>query len=125
MEYEKLRVEGINLDIFISHDLSVVKYISDRIAVMYLGNIVELANFQAMFEKALPPYTEALLTAIPTIDVDNVKEPVLLEGDIPSQINPPKGCTFHTNCRYCMDICKVVTPEFVEAEQTILWLAIM
>ena len=101
---------------FISHDLSVVKYISDRIAVMYLGNIVELAGSQAMFEKPLHPYTEALLAAIPTTDVDNVKEPVLLEGDIPSPINPPKGCKFHTRCRYCMDICKVVTPEFIEAE---------
>jgi len=101
---------------FISHDLSVVKYISDRIAVMYLGNIVELADSQTMFENPLHPYTEALLAAIPTTDVENVKEPVLLEGDIPSPINPPKGCKFHTRCRYCMDICKVVTPEFIESE---------
>lgn len=96
---------------FISHDLSVVKYISDRIGVMYLGNIVELADKKEIFENPRHPYTEALLSAIPTTDVDQKKELVLLEGDIPSPINPPKGCKFHTRCRYCTEICTAVTPE--------------
>ena len=99
---------------FISHDLSVVKYISDRIGVMYLGNLVELANKEEIFDNPRHPYTEALLSAIPTTDVDQKQEAILLEGDIPSPINPPKGCKFHTRCRYCTDICKIVTPEFLE-----------
>ena len=101
---------------FISHDLSVVKYISDRIAVMYLGNIVELASSEKMFEKPLHPYTEALLSAIPTTDVEEKAEMIMLEGDIPSPINPPKGCKFNTRCHYVMDICKQVIPEFAEIE---------
>ena len=101
---------------FISHDLSVIKYISDRVAVMYLGNIVELTSSVKLFEKPLHPYTEALLTAIPTTDVDAKKEMIVLEGDIPSPVNPPKGCKFHTRCPYVMDICKQVTPELVELE---------
>lgn len=101
--------------LFISHDLSVVKYISDRIGVMYLGNIVELANSEEIFEHPLHPYTEALLLAIPTTDVENKKAIVPLEGDIPSPIKPPKGCKFHTRCKYCTDICKEATPDFVEA----------
>ena len=102
--------------LFISHDLSVVKYISDRIGVMYLGNIVELADSEEMFANPLHPYTEALLLAIPTTDADNKKESVPLEGDIPSPIKPPKGCKFHTRCRYCTDICKEVVPDFVEVK---------
>ena len=99
---------------FISHDLSVVKYISDRIAVMYLGHIVELAESKEIFDNPMHPYTEALLSAIPTTDVDNKKEMILIEGDIPSPINPPQGCKFNTRCRYCMDICTQVVPEFME-----------
>ena len=102
--------------LFISHDISVVKYISDRIGVMYLGNIVELADSEEMFANPLHPYTEALLLAIPTTDADNKKESVPLEGDIPSPIKPPKGCKFHTRCRYCTDICKEVVPDFVEVK---------
>ncbi|MDR2898730.1 MAG: ATP-binding cassette domain-containing protein [Clostridiales bacterium] len=101
---------------FISHDLSVVKYISTRIAVMYLGNIVELADSEDMFKKPLHPYTEALLLAIPTTEKRQNVNTQLLEGDIPSPINPPKGCKFHTRCKYCMDICKEVIPEFLEIE---------
>jgi peptide/nickel transport system ATP-binding protein len=99
---------------FISHDLSVVKYISDRIAVMYLGNIVELSSSAQMFENPLHPYTEALLSAIPTTDIENTKEMIILEGDIPSPVNPPKGCKFNTRCRDCMDICLQVIPEWKE-----------
>ena len=100
--------------LFISHGLSVVKYISDRIGVMYLGNIVELAESQEMFDHPTHPYTEALLSAIPTTDVDSNREMIPLEGDIPSPVHPPKGCKFHTRCKYCTEICKHITPEFVE-----------
>ncbi|MFV0479620.1 MAG: oligopeptide/dipeptide ABC transporter ATP-binding protein [Anaerorhabdus sp.] len=109
-----LKEEGNLTYLFITHDLSVVKYISDRICVMYLGNVVELAPTDAIFDGALHPYTEALLSAIPTTGGDK-KELVLLEGDIPSPIKPPQGCKFHTRCKYCMDICKKVTPNLEEA----------
>ena len=100
--------------LFITHDLSVVRYISDRIGVMYLGNMVEQAESQELFDHPLHPYTEALLGAIPTTNVDDDRELVILEGDIPSPVNPPKGCKFHTRCKYCTDICKMVTPEMEE-----------
>jgi peptide/nickel transport system ATP-binding protein len=100
--------------LFISHDLSVVKYISDRIGVMYLGNIVELAGSEEIFRRPLHPYTEALLSAIPTTNVDKPKNQIILEGDIPSPINPPKGCKFHTRCRYVTDVCKEITPTLIE-----------
>ena len=103
--------------LFISHDLAVVKYISNRIGVMYLGNLVELAPSERIFNNALHPYTEALLAAIPTTDVESKSAPVLLEGDIPSPINPPKGCKFHTRCRYCTDICRQVVPAWEELEE--------
>lgn len=102
--------------LFISHGLSVVKYISDRIGVMYLGNIVELATSADIFAHPTHPYTEALLSAIPTTDVDSKREMIPLEGDIPSPIHPPKGCKFHTRCKYCTEICKHITPELVEIE---------
>ena len=102
--------------LFISHDLSVIKYISDRIGVMYLGNMMELSDTKHLFAHPYHPYTEALLSAIPTTDVDHKKESIILEGDIPSPINPPKGCKFHTRCRYCTEICENVTPEFEEVE---------
>ena len=101
--------------LFITHDLSVVKYISDRIGVMYLGNIVELADSQEIFSHPLHPYTEALMNAIPTTDVENERELQILEGDIPSPVNPPKGCKFHTRCKYCTEVCQHVEPEWVEA----------
>ncbi|NMB43319.1 MAG: ATP-binding cassette domain-containing protein, partial [Clostridiales bacterium] len=101
--------------LFISHDLSVIKYISDRVGVMYLGNIVELAETKDLYDKPMHPYTEALLSAIPTTDIEDKREVVLLEGDIPSPIDPPSGCKFHTRCKYATDICKTVVPEFEEA----------
>ena len=100
--------------LFITHDLSVVKYISDRIGVMYLGNMVELSDSQELFDHPLHPYTEALLSAIPTTNVDDNRELVILEGDIPSPVNPPKGCKFHTRCKYCTEICTQITPEMQE-----------
>lgn len=102
--------------LFISHDLSVIKYISDRVGVMYLGNIVELAATEDLYSHPMHPYTEALLAAIPTTDVsDKKRDTYILEGDIPSPIKPPKGCKFHTRCKYATDICKRVVPEFEEA----------
>ena len=98
--------------LFITHDLSVVKYISDRIGVMYLGNLVELAPAQELFDHPRHPYTEALMAAIPTTDVDNPREMRILEGDIPSPVNPPAGCKFHTRCRYCTEICEHAVPDW-------------
>lgn len=99
--------------LFITHDLSVVKYISDRICVMYLGNMVELAESEELFAHTYHPYTEALLSAIPTTEEDNGgRERILLEGDIPSPVNPPSGCKFHTRCRYCQEKCKNEVPEW-------------
>ena len=100
--------------LFITHDLSVVKYISDRIGVMYLGNMVELAPTQELFNNPKHPYTEALMAAIPTTDMDSDKELRILEGDIPSPVNPPKGCKFHTRCAHCTEICKHAVPEWTE-----------
>ena len=100
---------------FISHDLSVVRYISDRICVMYLGNIVELGDAKTIFEDPRHPYTVALLSSIPTTDQDSLKkERILLEGNIPSPIKPPSGCKFHTRCYMACDKCKVVPPPTVE-----------
>ena len=103
--------------LFITHDLSVVKYISDRIGVMYLGNMVELANTQELFDHPLHPYTEALMAAIPTTDVEENRELRILEGDIPSPVNPPQGCKFHTRCAHCTEICKHAVPEWKEMAQ--------
>ncbi len=100
--------------LFITHDLSVVKYISDRIGVMYLGNMVELAASQELFEHPRHPYTEALMNAIPTTDMDSGKEIQVLEGDIPSPVRPPKGCKFHTRCKYATEICKHQIPQWEE-----------
>ena len=100
--------------LFITHDLSVVKYISDRIGVMYLGNMVEIAPSDDIFAHPLHPYTEALLNAIPTPDADANKNPAILQGEIPSTGNPPKVCKFHTRCRYCTEICTQVQPELEE-----------
>ena len=102
--------------LFISHDLSVVRYISDRIGVMYLGNIVEFGDAATVFKDPRHPYTVALLSSIPTTDADtvNTKERIILEGNIPSPIRPPEGCKFHTRCYMACDKCKRVPPPYVE-----------
>jgi len=107
--------EEFNLTyLFIAHDLSVVEYISDRVAVMYLGRIVEMAPTKELFFRPLHPYTEALMSAIPAPDPDAPMRPIMLHGEIPSPINPPPGCHFHTRCRYAQEICKIERPEWKE-----------
>ena len=98
--------------IFISHDLSVVEHISDQVGVMYLGSMVEFADKEDLFENPMHPYTQALFSAVPVPDPDVKMNRIILEGDIPSPANPPKGCKFHTRCRECMDVCKEVAPVF-------------
>ena len=106
--------EHLNLTmLFISHDLSIIKYISDRVAVMYLGEIVEIAPKNEFFNNHKHPYSEALLNAVPVISEDKTKK-IILEGDLPSPSNPPSGCKFHTRCPYVMDKCKTEHPELKE-----------
>ncbi|WP_096202414.1 ABC transporter ATP-binding protein [Bacillus sp. FJAT-45350] len=100
--------------LFIAHDLSVVKHISDRVGVMYLGRMVELAEKDELYENPMHPYTKALLSAVPVPDPDEKNERMILEGDVPSPSNPPTGCAFHTRCPECMEVCKTDRPEFKE-----------
>lgn len=107
---KELKAERNLTYIFITHNLSVVEYISDRIAVMYLGRIVELSTTRQIFENTMHPYTEALLSAIPVVDPDNKSARIVLEGDVPNPAHPPEGCHFHPRCKKCMDICKKERP---------------
>jgi oligopeptide transport system ATP-binding protein len=105
--------------VFIAHDLGVIRHVSDRIAVMYLGLIVEISPADPLYEQPIHPYTEALISAIPTIDTgDNdsaaPRERIVLEGEVPSPIDPPAGCRFHPRCRYATDICSSVRPPLVD-----------
>ena len=97
--------------IIISHDLAVVEYICDRIAVMYLGKIVELATYRDIYISPKHPYTQALLSAVPVPDLNAKSERIILGGDVPSPINPPSGCRFHPRCPECMDICRQEEPQ--------------
>lgn len=103
--------------LFISHNLNVVKHVSDRIAVMYLGKIVELSDYKTLFQNPLHPYTQALLSAIPVAKVGAKKNRIILEGDVPSPIAPPEGCRFAGRCFYKKDLCVRETPQLREIEQ--------
>jgi len=102
--------------LFISHDLSVVEHISDKVGVMYLGRMVEFGETEALFEKPLHPYTEALLSAVPVADPTIQIERIPLRGEIPNPADPPSGCFFHTRCSYCTEQCKSCSPEYRELE---------
>lgn len=102
--------------LFITHDISVVRHISDRIGVMYLGKIVEEAPTDSLFESPLHPYTKALFSAVPNMNRKQARERIVLKGEIPSPLNPPSGCMFHTRCPYMMDICKREIPQKREME---------
>lgn len=103
--------------VFISHDLSVVKHISDEIGVMYLGSMVEYGSKDAIFNNTLHPYTKALFSAVPVPDPHVRMNRIILKGDIPSPVNPPKGCKFHTRCESCMEICSRIAPAYKEVEE--------
>ncbi len=113
---KKLQKERQLTYLFISHDLSVVKYISDKIGVMYLGSMVEFGSKDEIFDNPLHPYTQALFSAVPNPNPDEKGNRIVLKGDIPSPANPPKGCKFHTRCPKAMEICKHIEPAYVEYE---------
>ena len=114
---ESLSVEKHLTYFFITHDLGVVKHFCDRILVMYLGNVCELADSKTLFHNPLHPYTQSLLAAVPRLRVDQEHSTEsVLEGDVPSAMNPPKGCPFHTRCSHCMEICGHEKPPVVEVE---------
>jgi oligopeptide/dipeptide ABC transporter ATP-binding protein len=111
---QRLKKEHQLTYLFISHDLSVVKHVSDRVAVMYLGKMVELADKKELYDNPLHPYTRALLSAIPSTNEEKKRERVILTGDVPSPINVPSGCRFHTRCPLATDKCRVEEPAFTE-----------
>jgi len=115
---QKLQNEKGLTYLFIAHDLSMVKYISDRIGVMYLGHMVELTTSEQLYKNPLHPYTQALLSAIPIPDpdIEESRERILLEGELPSPINPPSGCVFRTRCPVAMEVCSTVKPAWQEHE---------
>lgn len=112
---QELQAEYRLTYLFIAHDISVVRHISDRIGVMYLGQMVEQAPTESLFANPLHPYTQALLSAVPIPNPQRKKERIILRGEIPSPMNPPSGCIFHTRCPHAMDVCKQEAPSQIEA----------
>lgn len=111
--------EDFNLTfLFISHDLSVIKYLSDRIAIMYLGEVVEIGRTEEIFKNPKHPYTKALLSSVPELNPQDEKERIHLQGELPSPENLPTGCKFHTRCPYVMEICKTSTPQIKDFSDT-------
>lgn len=111
--------EDFNLTfLFISHDLSVIKYLSDRIAIMYLGEVVEIGRTEEIFKNPKHPYTKALLSSVPELNPQDEKERIHLQGELPSPENLPTGCKFHTRCPYVMEICKTSSPQIKESSDT-------
>jgi oligopeptide transport system ATP-binding protein len=113
---DRLQAERNLTYLFISHDLRAVRHLSDRVAVMYLGRIVELADGREIYSEPLMPYTQALISAVPVPDpeIEATRQRIILKGDVPSPIDPPSGCHFHTRCPYAIDTCKTVVPKLVE-----------
>jgi oligopeptide transport system ATP-binding protein len=113
---ERLQAEKGLTYLFISHDLRAVRHLSDRVAVMYLGRIVELADGKEIYREPLMPYTKALISAVPIPDpeIEAKRERIILKGDVPSAMNPPSGCPFHTRCSYAIEECKSIVPQLVE-----------
>lgn len=113
---QKLQTDKDLTYLFISHDLRAIRHVSDRVAVMYLGKIVELADAREVYREPLMPYTKALISAVPVPDpkIEAERKRVILKGDVPSPINPPSGCNFHTRCPYAIEECKKVEPQLVE-----------
>jgi oligopeptide transport system ATP-binding protein len=113
---ERLRREKNLTYLFISHDLRAIRHVADRVAVMYLGKLVEVAEAKTIYDEPLMPYTKALISAVPVPDpvVEATRQRIVLEGDVPSPIDPPSGCPFHTRCPYVIDACKQVVPLLVE-----------
>jgi oligopeptide transport system ATP-binding protein len=113
---ERLRRERNLTYLFISHDLRAIRHLADRVAVMYLGKLVEVAEAKTIYDEPLMPYTKALISAVPVPDpkVEATRQRIVLEGDVPSPIDPPSGCRFHTRCPYVIDACKKVVPPLVE-----------
>ncbi|SFL31930.1 oligopeptide transport system ATP-binding protein [Paenibacillus sp. 1_12] len=116
--FKRLQKERDLTYLFIAHDLAMVKHISDRIGVMYLGKLIEVTTSDALYAKPLHPYTQSLLSAIPIPDpeIERTRERIILKGEIPSPLNPPSGCPFRTRCPYVMDVCAAIMPEFKEIE---------
>ncbi|CAN5579852.1 dipeptide ABC transporter ATP-binding protein [soil metagenome] len=113
---ERLQADKRLTYLFISHDLRAVRHLSDRVAVMYLGRIVELAGGKEIYRDPLMPYTKALISAVPVPDpeVEAKRERIILKGDVPSPLNPPAGCHFHTRCQFAIDACKTISPQLIE-----------
>lgn len=114
---QELQDEFKLTSLFISHDMSVVRYISDRVGVMYLGKLMEEADTDTLFSKPAHPYTQALLSAVPVPKIGRKRERIVLKGEIPSPLNPPSGCIFHTRCPYAMDVCREVVPNKVQIQE--------